>query len=137
MKKLTLIFTLLFSTVMFSSPSYAEWTKLNVTGIGNTVYINFERIRKVDGYVYYGIMIDSLKPNPKTGALSGKIYNQGDCELFRFKTLSSSSHKEPMGGGSGKILTAPNPKWKISPPNSSNEFILKIACKGWKLFPWE
>ena len=29
MKKLTLILTLLFSTVMFSSPSYAEWENKN------------------------------------------------------------------------------------------------------------
>ena len=35
MKKLILIFTLLFSTVMFSSPSIAVWTKVgeNVVGI--------------------------------------------------------------------------------------------------------
>ena len=53
MKKLTLIFTLLFSTVMFSSPSYAEyfsspsdaeWTKVNKDADGNTNYVDFESI---------------------------------------------------------------------------------------------
>ena len=58
MKKLTLIFTLLFSTVMFSSPSYAEyfsspshaeWTKVNKDADGNTNYVDFESIRKKMG----------------------------------------------------------------------------------------
>ena len=48
MKKLTIIFSLLVSTIIFSSPSYAEWTKLYVNDIGNTYYLDFEKIRKVD-----------------------------------------------------------------------------------------
>jgi len=55
MEKLTLIFTLLFSTVIFSlpsyaegflSPSYAEWTKVNKDADGNTNYVDFKSIRK-------------------------------------------------------------------------------------------
>jgi len=60
MKKLILI--LLFSTVMFSSPSYAEWTKVNKDADGNTNYVDFERIRKHVGYVYYWELSDYLKP---------------------------------------------------------------------------
>ena len=47
MKKLTLIFTLLVSTVMFSSPSYSEWTKVNEDVKGNSFYVDFERIKKL------------------------------------------------------------------------------------------
>ena len=54
MKKLTLIFTLLVSTVMFSSPSYAEWTKVGeLVSNGSTFYVDFERIKNVDGFVYW------------------------------------------------------------------------------------
>ena len=130
MKKLTLIFTLLFSTVMFSSPSYAEWTKLNVTGIGNTVYINFERIRKVDGYVYYWDLSDYLKPI-KYGILSAKVYRKVDCKLFQFKDLIFSFHKEPMGRGSQESDYDYSPKtseWRYPSPNSSGESILKSVC---------
>jgi hypothetical protein len=62
MKKLTLIFTLVFSTVMFSSPSYSKWTKVDETANGNTYYVDFERIRKVDGYVYFWRMENWLEP---------------------------------------------------------------------------
>jgi len=100
MKTLLTIFTLLVSTVFFSSPSYAKWTKVAEGTKGNTYYVDFERIRKHDGFFYYWVLTDYLKPD-KDGDLSAKMYKQGDCKLFRFKVLSISTHKEPMGGGTG------------------------------------
>ena len=127
MKKLTLIFTLLFSTVMFSSPSYAEWTKLYVNDIGNTYYLDFERIKKHGGSVYYWILSDLSKPI-NNGSLSGKLYAEGDCKLFRLKDLSYSFHSQPMGRGTGVTNTSKNPKWYYPSPNSVNETILKSVC---------
>ena len=53
MKKLTLIFTLLFTIAMFSSNSFAEWTKLAEgtadVNRGDVFYVDFDRIRNVDG----------------------------------------------------------------------------------------
>ena len=64
MKKLTLIFTLLVSTVMFSSPSYSEWTNVGESvENGTTFYVDFERIRKHGGYVYFLWLSDYLKPD--------------------------------------------------------------------------
>ena len=125
MKKLILI--LLFSTVMFSSPSYAGWTELGKTADGDTYYVDFERIRKHDGYVYYWSLVDYLKPTPN-GVLSVKIYKQGDCKLFRFKNLSFSFHKEPMGGGTGDANNTPDKEWTYPSPNSVDEIILKAVC---------
>jgi len=64
--------------------------------------VDFEKIRKHDGYVYYWTLIDYLKP--EQGILSAKVYYQGDCKQFRFKGLSFSCHKEPMGGGTGQVI---------------------------------
>ena len=94
---------------------------------GNTFYVDFERIRKHGGYVYFWDMGDYLKPD-KWGNLSAKVYKQVDCKLFRFKDLSFSSHKEPMGRGSGEPYTPPE-KWIYPPPNSSGEIILKSVCR--------
>ena len=128
MNRVTLTLTFLFS-LMFSSPSYSEWTKGSEDGNGNTFYVDFERIRKVDGYVYFWLLQDSLKPK-RHGILSGKMYNQGDCKLFRFKTLSFYFHKEPMGGGTGDVSEpiGINRNWKHPPPNTIDEFILKHVC---------
>jgi len=125
MKKLILI--LLFSTVMFSSSSYAEWTKMSENEFGDTFYVDFERIKKHDGYVYWWRLSDYLKPT-SYGHLSGKVYNQGDCKLFRFKNLSYSFHKEPMGGGTGDTNNVPDKEWTYPPPNTSGETILKQVC---------
>ena len=126
MKYLALLATLVFS-VMFSSASFAEWTKLVGSVKGNTFYVDFERIKIHDGYVYYWELLDFLKPSPQ-GDLSGKMYNQGDCKLFRYKMLSGSFHKEPMGRGTGAIDSYKNPEWIYPPPKSSIEGVLKAVC---------
>ena len=136
MKKLTLIFTLLFSTVMFSSPSYAEyfsspshaeWTKVNKDADGNTNYVDFESIRIKDGYVYWWILSDILKPTMQ-GHLSSKTYNQGDCKLFRVKYLSWIFYLKPMGSGTGNSDGPKKPQWDYPDPNSVMENILRAVC---------
>ena len=125
MKKLILI--LLFSTVMFSSSSYAGWTKVLETDIGDTAYVDFERIREHYGYVYWWGLTDFLKPTSR-GWLSYKIYYQGDCKLFRHKNLSFSFHKEPMGGGTGRADSYPDEDWTDPAPRSGDKTALELVC---------
>ena len=113
-------------SLMFASPSYSEWTKVSENVIGDNHYVDFGRIRKVDGYVYFWDLTDLLKPT-KLGDLSFKIYHQGDCKLFRYKPLNVSRHKEPMGGGTGKIHTLKK-DWLYPPPNTPSEINLKSVC---------
>ena len=129
MKKLLLIFTLLFSTLMFSTPSYGEWTKVSDNVGGDSYYVDFERIRKHGGYVYWWQLTDYLKPT-KPGDLSSRIYGQGDCKLFRYKWLSASFFKEPMGKGtSDSVELSPKDKvWRYPIPDSSTETVLKRVC---------
>ena len=122
-------------TVKKSSPSNssigknssANWTKVgkNVKG---SLYVDFERIRKVDGYVFYWQLGDFLEP--AEGFLSITMYRQLDCNLFRFKTLSWSFHKKHMGDGSRKILSVPkeHKDWNYPHPKSGNEIIFKAVC---------
>ena len=126
MNRVTLILTFLLS-LMFSSPSYSEWTWVTENVNRTTYYVDFERIRKVDGYVYWWELSDYLKPK-KYGDLSYKTYRQGDCKLFRFKTLTGVSHKEPMGGGTGDSYSPENPEWNYPSPDSAVEHILKTVC---------
>ena len=128
MRKLTLILTTLIFSVMFSpSTSFAEWTKVS-ENVGATFYVDFERIRKHDGYVYYWELIDYLKPD-EDGNFSAKVYFQVDCKKFRLKLLSGSSHKGSMGGGTGEIDNTPDKDWNYPPPDSSGEETLKSVCQ--------
>ena len=126
MKTLLTIFTLLF-TVMIPSTSFAEWTRVTGNDKGDVYHVDFERIREHDGYVYFWGLRDNLKPD-EFGDLSAKVYNEGDCNLFRFKTLSYSFHKEPMGGGTGDVQEPVKKGWKYPSPDSVNEIILKEVC---------
>ena len=96
---------------------------------GDTFYVDFERIRKVDGYVYYWDLVDRLKPT-EFGDLSVIRYKLGDCKLFRFKFLSFSFHNEPMGGGTGDVSKPirENANWQYSSPNSVGVRVLKSVC---------
>jgi hypothetical protein len=127
MKKLIILSTLIFS-VTFSSPSFADWKKVGENVAGATFYVDFERIRKHDGYVYWWGLADFLKPSPN-GRLSGKSYYQGDCKLFRHKVVADSHYNEPMGRGvlaSGS--NTPDKEWTYPPPNSLSENVLKRVC---------
>jgi hypothetical protein len=96
---------------------------------GNTYYVDFERIRKHGGHAYFWYLTDYLKPTP-SGALSDKTYIEGDCNKFRYKWLSVSFHKEPMGRGTGVSLTLPEKykDWVYPPPNTVLETVLKSVC---------
>jgi len=126
MNRVTLILTFLFS-LMFSSPSYSEWTWASKSVGGTTYYVDYDRIRKVDGYVYWWDLTDYLKP--KNGILSAKTYNQGDCKVFRYKFLSDSYYTLPMGQGTPSTTSnEPDKEWHYPSPNSVNETILKSVC---------
>jgi hypothetical protein len=123
----TLLTVLVLS--LLSTPVFAEWTKVSENA-DSTFYVDFDKIRKRGGYVYYWELGDYLKPNHKTRIreLSAKIYFQGDCELFRLKVLSWSQHKEPMGEGTGVTESPKNPEWYY-PVSSKDNTILKRICK--------
>ena len=127
MKKHLTIIPILLITLIYSSTSYAEWTKVGRIAQGEH-YVDFDRIRKHDGYVYFWELQDLLKPTPtEYGSFSRKLYLQGDCKLFRFKNLSYSFHKEPMGEGTG-LLHNPDEEWKYPPPESIENVIGTEAC---------
>jgi hypothetical protein len=118
---------------MFSTPSYGEWTKMYVSTQGNTIYVDFEGIKKHGGYVYWWELNDRLKPSSTNGSFSSKTYNQADCKLLQYKTLSYLFYNEPMGGGiqSSESFNTPE-DWNASflsmPPNSPPEEMLKAVC---------
>ena len=126
MKKL--IFTLLFTTLVFSSPTYAGWMEI-IKGDGITFYVDFDTIKKHDGYVHYWELGDYLKPN-EFGDLSAKVYREVDCKLFRFKVLGDSYYTEPMGRGTPSASSnVADKEWSdLRTLNSAAHSVLKKVC---------
>ena len=69
MKKLTLLTVLVLS--LLSTPVFADWTEVSQSVNGDTFYVDFERIRKHGGYIYWWELHDLLKPD-EDGDLSIK-----------------------------------------------------------------
>ena len=113
---------------MFSSASSAEWTLVATSvGSGEKFYVDLDRIRKNDGYMYVWILQDDIKPD-KYGDMSNKIYREIDCKGFRYKSLTYMFYKQPMGGGEGESANGDNPEWKYPPPDSNIEHIMNFVC---------
>ena len=126
MKKLLSVFIILF----LSTPCFGEWKKITKNMIGNTTfYLDFETIRKVDGYHYVWMLGDYIKPS-KFGDLSVKVYFQVDCKLFRFKILNDIYHTGPMGTGKiSHVGTEPEKEWTYPSPGSVNDILFKDLCR--------
>ena len=52
MKTILTILTIVF-TMLLSSPSHTKWTKVDSNGSGDNYYVDFDRVKKYDEYVYY------------------------------------------------------------------------------------
>ena len=116
MKKLFFIPILLF-TLIFSSNAYSKWTKVTETTDGNQYYLDYDRIRKVDGYLYYWYLSN---------------FAQGDCKLLRFKRVSTTVFKGPMGKGfiGSRPHKKKNQDWDYPHPNSPMESVLRSVCEN-------
>jgi len=123
MKKLTI---LLFS-IFISFNSYSEWMKIGENVNGTVLYIDRDKIKEHNDYVYFWRLLDYLKPT-KLGDISSKVYIQADCGVNRYKHLSFIFYKQQMGEGEGEQQNPVNTEWQYPPPGSGSESLLDYAC---------
>tara|TARA_Y100001934_G_C12047461_1_gene629122 strand:- start:329 stop:724 length:396 start_codon:yes stop_codon:yes gene_type:complete len=116
-------------SAMFSSSSFSGWTEVLEDEAGNTYYVDFEKIRKIEGHIYVWSLLDRYRPN-HVGYFSTQIYWKIDCAVSRFKILRYSFHETRMGNGNGTPLIAKHPVWVYPASNSSTELIVKSICSG-------
>ena len=123
MRTLVLIVSLLFSTSLA-----AEWTWVASNIDKSSFYIDFKKVREVDGYLYAWLLGNHVSPD-EFGFFSYASYHQVDCELQRSKTLAEIRYEQPMARGFAKNRhTAKNPKWFDAPPNSVIKVVSNMIC---------
>ena len=111
---------------MFCNVSVAEWYKIGKTDEG-TFYLDVDRIRSDNNYVYYWEMADLNKPTNQ--ALSILRYIKGDCSIIRFKTLQYVLYDGNMASGEKQMRDSVKKDWKYYSPGGIGEDILEKACK--------
>jgi hypothetical protein len=128
LKIIVMAVSLLFFSLMFSASSYAEWTRSGTNEHGDHFYVDFERIRKQDDYIYYWALADLKKPL-STGHRSVINYKEADCKSFRFRIVTWSLYKQSMGGGASDAYAGQEHKgWQYPNPNSAIENVLQSVC---------
>ncbi len=126
MKKLSIILILLFS-VMFSFNCFAKWEYLTRDINDNTFYLDYERIRKVDNFIYFWVLTN-FSSIDKFGELSTIYYREGDCKLFRDRDLEVRGFTKSMGKGIMKQYKPEITEFETPFPNTVNERILNVIC---------
>ena len=110
-----------------SFPSFGEWVKVDKNIRGDVFYVNFNNIKKHNGFIYYWELIDLLNPSP-SGKFSYKSYYQLDCNIFRRKTLNFSIYEEPMGKGKNFTFN-PEKGWEYPDDVESTQYVvMKKIC---------
>tara|TARA_B100000614_G_C14461773_1_gene458715 strand:- start:120 stop:512 length:393 start_codon:yes stop_codon:yes gene_type:complete len=126
MKILLLTFIIFFNLIL-SPNSHAKWIKVLELEDGISFYIDFEKIKKVDSFIYWWDLTNYLKPT-HYGHSSVKLYRQGDCKKFRYKFLRFYFYQDQMGTGVGKVENPEEKRWQYPHPNSAQSVILKSVC---------
>lgn len=124
-KKILTLFVLLYS-VMFSSISFGEWTKVAETVDGST-YLNLDSIRHHDGFVHAKRLLDYLEPTP-TGWSSVEFYDQVDCEMLRTRVSTYTFYRSSMGKGVGSSIEPEELEWQSPDPDTALEEVLQTIC---------
>ena len=122
MKKLLI---LLFS-ILISLNSYGEWKEIGTNTSGSTYYLDKDLIKEYDGDVYFWMLTDY--PKPYDGYMSDKVYIQVNCGVFRYKPLSGTFYKQPMGMGEKKEYPPPPEEWIYPSTESTAYYLLSWVC---------
>ena len=116
-------FKLFIFSIIFSFNCNADWIQFGGSYNGNTFYVDLEKVKKIEEYVYWWQLIDKKYAPP-----SVKFYIQADCKKFRVKILSVYTYKKPMGRGEVESIKPPE-NWAYPPSNTPGEESLKAVCK--------
>jgi len=119
-------FIILLCSLMISSLSFGEWTKVAISAQGDSYYLDFDRIRKHNGSYYYWTLTDFLQPLGSK-FMSVTSYSQAECGTFAYKQLNVNFFKQPMSKGIGETLSEES-EWMYPSPTSAWEIVLKEVC---------
>ena len=128
MTKQIFISLLLFSAATYSSSSLAGWENVGENISGDNYYIDFKKIKKNNGYVYYWVLRDYLKPD-KWNDMSSKTLYEADCNTpIKDRKIYSTYHVQPMGNGKPSTISPDKSDWYYPSPDSMAEFMLETVC---------
>lgn len=109
-----------------AAPDLAKWVKVAESD-KSIRYIDPASIRK-DGNLRKVWVIHDPKQRNEDGVMSRRGLEEYDCKEERRRTLSLSTHSDPMAGGLTLWSNDDPGTWSATQPGSISESVLKIVC---------
>ena len=122
MKKLLILLFL----ILISFNAYSEWTKTVENVDGDFYFIELDTIKKNNGYVYWWVLSDYIKPGAGSNK-SEKTFYHGDCNKKRYKRFFVIWYKKSMGNGFSEIFVLDS-NWVYPSSGTIGEYLLNYAC---------
>ena len=125
---LLLTLSIILITSIITKDAFSEWKLVSKASDGNEYYVDHDKTRVVNEYVFYWYLSNFVKPIK--GIKSASNFAQGDCKLMRFKRVSIKVFKKPMGQELLGSRAHTQKDWDYPRSNSSMENILKSVCNN-------
>lgn len=114
--------------LLVSSSSMADWTYIVKNDGDVTFYLDFERIKKVNGNIQAWVLADFEKfVDSRQDFLSSVSLSEFDCKAGRTRNLQSSFYSGRMKGGD-LTWTSNGSPWNYPLPDTTSELIMDFAC---------
>jgi hypothetical protein len=124
---------LILVTLLAPAIAQAEWVRLVSVGEGEvTVYVDPDSIKREGNVVEFVTLFDYATVRTLSGApfQSATMQDEIDCAAKQSRTLSVSSHSEPMAGGHVvSTATGGYVPWTPIDPQGIFSAIFKFVCK--------
>ncbi|MFZ2319861.1 MAG: surface-adhesin E family protein [Pseudomonas sp.] len=107
----------------------AEWTKVNSDEMG-AQYIDLGRMQRNGELVKIWTVIDYKEPRKMLGKIfrSVVVQEEYDCENELQRVLFVVANSGQMAAGAAVISDPQVTNWQPTPPGSSGEMFLMLAC---------
>ena len=127
MNKILIILPILVSLLTFSSQSNGDWTYVTANIEGTEYYIDFDRVKKRDDYIYTWILTDELEPT-ESGTLSYLSFEKIHCGIpKKSKRFTLKYCKDNFGKGKCETINEEK-EWEYPFPDSAWEGLIDIVC---------
>lgn len=117
---------LCFLIALLAAPAWADWVLVEDDG-DMAVYFDPATTQKNDQFRRV-LAVQDLKQKGKDGEMSRRILMEYDCKEQRSRTLSTSSHSEPMAGGKSLLSNDYYSRWTAVVSGTDSSVPLKYVC---------
>ena len=126
MKKIFLFALVLILNLVISLKTFANWEKVTIDEDGNTFFIDYTNIRKVNHNVYWWDLTNYK--NKYNGSFSFVSYNIADCKSYGIKSFELVWYDQKWGKGN-IVHRKDNMNWMYPKPSTIFYTIIDKVCK--------